>query len=260
MSLGIINRYNLTILVDYSWALYRGAFRFKEFCVINQNGRILTGALFGILQMTELLCQNYPEAQIIFCLDGKPIERQKLFPGYKASRKTTSETPAPEEIQFAKALYNEPFKMLGGIPNVSAVYAEEKEADDLIAKLAILNREAGRDVVIFTSDKDMLQLMQYGANVSKEISDGELVLLGEEYTLSHKDLGVEPKHIPYYRPWKGDASDDIPGAVKAVLSDILREIAIAWYDSGKNELDETLMDQLIAQAGMKCNNIVTGKH
>ena len=246
MTIGIINRFNLAILVDYRYLGYRSAFRFADFSVDTPQGPLLTGSLFGILQFIELIATNYPYAQIFLCLDGKPLERQKLFEGYKKSRVHPDPSNLPSaEVTTFRALHDEPFKMLGGIPNLYAVYHPEKEADDLIAKLSILNREAGKDVVVFTSDKDMMQLMQYGVNMSKEISDGEFVLLTEEYLLNHKALGVEPQYIPYLRPWKGDPSDDIPPAVSRVTSEVLKEIAKGWHDSGQQELTEEILTTII---------------
>ena len=145
--------------------------------------------------------------------------------------------------------------MIGGIPNLVVLQHPEKEADDLMAKLAYLNIQAGKDVVIFTSDKDLMQLMSIGANISKEISDGELVLLTEDYVLSHDKLGVEPKYIPYLRPWSGDPSDDIPAAVLRVSKQIKAEVAKAWYESGQ-ELTEDLMSHILD--GITDVNITAG--
>lgn len=246
MTVGIINRFNLSILVDYRYLGYRSAFRFADFSIDTPNGPLLTGSLFGILQFIELISTNYPFAQIFLCLDGKPLERQKLFEGYKKSRVHPDPSNLPSaQVTTFRALHDEPFRMLGGIPNLHALYHPEKEADDLMAKLAILNREAGKDVVVFTSDKDLMQLMHYGANISKEISDGEFVLLTEEYVMTHKALGVQPKHIPYLRPWKGDPSDDIPAAVSRVSMDVLKRVAEKWYDSGDKDLSENTLISIL---------------
>ena len=242
--LGEINRYNLTVLVDLNYVGIRSGFRFQEFTMTTPSGIVKTGSLFGVLQFLELIATNYPFAQIIICNDGAPTERKKLFEGYKASRVATPDKPVDPEIASWRNLKPELFRMIGGIQNLVVLQHPEKEADDLMAKLAYLNIKAGKDVVIFTSDKDLMQLMSIGANISKEISEGEFVLLQEDYVLNHDKLGVEPKYIPYLRPWSGDPSDDIPPAVSRVSKVIKAEVAKRWYDAGC-DLTESLMTSIL---------------
>jgi 5'-3' exonuclease len=243
--IGEVNRFNLVILLDLNWAGMRSVFRFVDFAVNTSQGRILTGSLFGVLQLIESLSTNYPFAQIIVCDDGSPAERKKLFEGYKASRVPTADNPIKPEVSAWRNLKPELFRMLGGIPNLTVLRHPEKEADDLMAKLAYLNLQAGKDVVIFTSDKDLMQLMAAGANIAKEVSDGELVLLTEDYVLNHDKLGVEPKYIPYLRPWSGDPSDDIPAAASRVSKEIKARVAQGWYDSGNKELTEETLTHIL---------------
>lgn len=192
----------------------------------------------------ELISTNYPFAQIILCDDGAPKERKEMFESYKSSRVATEDKPISMEVSSWRNLKPELFRMLGGIQNLRVMRHPEKEADDLIAKLAYLNIEAGKDVIIFSSDKDLMQLMSIGANISKEISEGELVLLTEDYVLNHDKLGVEPKYIPYLRPFMGDPSDDIPAAVSRVNKPIKVEVAKAWYDADQ-ELTDSLMTSIL---------------
>lgn len=253
--IGEINRFNLTILVDLNYLGIRSAYRFQDFSMSTPTGMVKTGALFGVLQFLELISTNYPFAQIIICNDGAPTERKRMFEGYKASRVATPDKPISIEVHTWRNLKHELFKMIGGIPNLAVLQHPDKEADDLMAKLAYLNIQAGKDVVIFTSDKDLMQLMSIGANISKEISDGELVLLTEDYVLSHDKLGVEPKYIPYLRPWSGDPSDDIPAAVSRVSKQIKAEVAKAWHDAD-TDLTEELMERILD--GITSVNITSG--
>ncbi len=145
---------------------------------MNTNrGPVQTGSLFGVLQFIELISTNYPFAQIILCDDGAPVERKNMFEAYKSSRVSTPDKPISMEVSSWRNLKPELFRMLGGVQNLSVLRHPEKEADDIMAKLAYLNIKAGKDVVIFTSDKDLMQLMSIGVNISKEILDGDLVLL-----------------------------------------------------------------------------------
>lgn len=244
--LGAVNRYNLMILVDLNYLGIRSAYRFDFMSVEKENGPVKTGSLFGVLQFLELLATNYPFAKIILCNDGSTAERKKMFEGYKASRVATEDKPLSLEVSAWRQLKPELFRMIGGIPNLTVLQAPNKEADDLMAKLAFLGLESGRDVVIFTSDKDLMQLMAYGANISKEISNGDLVLLTEDYVLNHDKLGVEPRYLPYLRPWSGDPSDDIPAAVSRVPKQVKAAVAQGWWESGVSELTETILSNIIS--------------
>ena len=238
--IGEVNRYNLTILVDLNYLGIRSAFRFQDFSVTTERGVIKTGSLIGVLQFLELISVNYPFAEIILCNDGSAQERKEMFEGYKASRVPTAEKPVDLEISSWRNLKPELFRILGGIPNLMVLQCPTKEADDLMAKLGYLKIQQGKDVVIFTSDKDLMQMMSIGVNISKEISEGELVLLTEDYVLNHDKLGVEPKYIPYLRPWNGDPSDDIPPAVSRVLKPIRAAVAKRWYELGQPLTDESM--------------------
>lgn len=243
--LGEVNRFNLVILIDLNYLGIRSSYKFDFMSVTKETGIIKTGCLFGVLQLIESIASNYPFAKIIICDDGSPVERKKMFEGYKASRVSTPEKPINPEVQYWRNLKPELFRVLGGIPNLIAIKHPEKEADDLMARLAHIYRAQNRDVVVFTSDKDLMQLMSIGANISNEISDGELVLLTEEYVLNHDKLGVEPKYIPYLRPWSGDPSDDIPAAVSRVPKAVKCAVAQKWCESGVSELTEDLMNSIL---------------
>lgn len=252
MTLGIVNRYNLSIFIDLNYIGIRSAYRFQDFSVLKETGPIFTGSIFGVLQLLENLITNYPLAKIYICDDGSIAERQKLFPGYKGSRRDPNKPPAAE-LSYWRNLKHELQHLIGGFPQVCMLKAKNAEADDLMAKLALLTVESGKDAVIFTSDKDLMQLMSAGVNMSKEVSDGDLVLLGPEYTICHKQLGVAPEYLPYFRPFKGDPSDDIPSAVSRVGTAILQELSKLWYESGQDEMTVTLMESLIN----KCTNNIT---
>lgn len=52
------------------------------------------------------------------------------------------------------------------------------EADDVIASLTQWGREKGLNVVIVSEDKDMLQLVDTGVHILKNVYDKDLALIG----------------------------------------------------------------------------------
>src|SRR5258708_18280943 len=82
------------------------------------------------------------------------------------------------------------------------------EADDVIGTLACRAVEQGHDVVIVSSDKDMLQLVNGHVNMLNPMKD-DLWYDAEE---TEKFMGVKPGQVADLLALKGDSSDNIPGA------------------------------------------------
>src|SRR5665213_3435566 len=76
--------------------------------------------------------------------------RNHLYAEYKAHR-----PPAPEDLVPQFALVREVVEAFG----LPCLEAKNLEADDLIATLARRAKEAGQRVVILSSDKDLMQLV-----------------------------------------------------------------------------------------------------
>ncbi|MBU6371152.1 MAG: DNA polymerase I [Alphaproteobacteria bacterium] len=125
--------------------------------------------------------------------------RNELYPEYKAHR-----PPAPEDLVPQFALIREATRAFG----VPAIDMEGFEADDLIATYARQAREAGANVKIVSSDKDLMQL----------IVDGQVELfdpmkqkpLGPEAVL--EKFGVTPDKVIDVQALMGDSVDNVPGA------------------------------------------------
>src|SRR6185312_754075 len=85
--------------------------------------------------------------------------------------------------------------------------AEGFEADDVLGTLARLARAQGDEVVIVSSDKDLLQLVGPGVRVYNPGKDLMLDEAGVE-----AQLGVRPSQVADLLALRGDAVDNIPGA------------------------------------------------
>ncbi len=79
--------------------------------------------------------------------------RNELYAEYKAHR-----PDPPEELMPQFPLIREAVRAF----NVACIESEGFEADDLIATYARLAREAGAEVTIVSSDKDLMQLVRPG--------------------------------------------------------------------------------------------------
>lgn len=223
------------VLCDYRWVLYRSSFKFNEFKIEENEAEIYTGAVYGVLEFAKTVLSNYDKVELFFCLDGHPVEREKLLPSYKEKRHEADPVP---EIASARALHDEPIKILSTIPNVHFIQDAEREADDLMAMIAF--RELGKNnkPIIFTGDKDLLQLQQFGINISKNIEEGKLQIIPTNFITLHKDFGCAPEELLYLRALNGDKSDEIPQAFyKGGSSKLRLEFAKLWYKSKDRYLE-----------------------
>jgi DNA polymerase I len=123
--------------------------------------------------------------------------RNNIYEEYKANR----DAP-PEELIPQFALVREATDAL----NVARLEMEGYEADDLIATYARQAAEAGAEVTIVSSDKDLMQLVtdkvtMYDAMKNKRIGPDEVV----------EKFGVLPDRVVDVQALAGDATDNVPG-------------------------------------------------
>ena len=153
---------------------------------------------------------KYVNASVIVCYDGTKgrNKRGKLFEDYKANRHRKEGIYLASEHEGSDLRIK--LEEMGLTPNNLfdkwfAAYNEEMEADDIIAELTHKALLAGKNIVILSSDSDLVQLLQYPDvrlhNLKQEVTKTDVV---EKY-------GVEPEQFADWKALSGDASDNIPG-------------------------------------------------
>ncbi|GAB4265708.1 MAG: DNA polymerase I [Pararhodobacter sp.] len=134
---------------------------------------------------------------VIFDHSAKTF-RNDLFPGYKANR-----PELPEDLRPQFPLTREATRAF----NIACIETEGFEADDIIATLTRQAVEAGGDVTIISSDKDLMQLVgphveMWDAMKDRRIGPAEVV----------EKFGVGPERVIDVQALAGDSIDNIPGA------------------------------------------------
>lgn len=143
---------------------------------------------------------------VAVCCDSGKSFRAELDPTYKAQR-PEAQAGLHHQIRLVREQLTRE-----GFP----VWAEKGfEADDVIATATRLAKEAGCHVVIASSDKDLLQLvedseMDRPGVQAMSIKNGELF----DETRVFGKLGVEARQVRDYLTLMGDAADNIKGAYK----------------------------------------------
>jgi DNA polymerase-1 len=125
--------------------------------------------------------------------------RDELFAEYKANR---SETPPDLIVQIP---YVE--RLLAAL-HIPVIQYPGFEADDVIGTLSRKAAEAGCQVVIVSSDKDMLQLVTDRVSMLNPAKDDTWY----DPAKVKEFMGVEPRQVADLLALKGDAVDNIPGA------------------------------------------------
>jgi DNA polymerase I len=124
--------------------------------------------------------------------------RNKLYDQYKAHR-----PPPPEDLIPQFPLMREATRAFG----VPCLELPGYEADDLIAAYACKVRDAGGEVVIVSSDKDLMQLV--GDRVSM-LDTMKNLKIGREQVI--EKFGVPPEKVVDVQALCGDSVDNVPGA------------------------------------------------
>lgn len=157
-----------------------------------------TGALYVYAQMLlRLFLDERPERIcVVFDAPGKTF-RDDLDGGYKANRQ---QAPDDLKIQFP---YFRPLTEALAWP-VLAIPGFE--ADDVIATVTRAARERDWEVVIYSGDKDLMQLVGDGVTVIDAMRN---ITYDRDRVVAK--FGVGPDKLRDYLALVGDTSDNVPG-------------------------------------------------
>lgn len=186
------------LLIDGTALVFRGFYAIPP--LKTSKGQQIN-AVFGFYTiLLNLLIAEKPDYMAV-CFDRQEVTRRKEeYDDYKANREK-----APDE------LYSQigPIKQILTEAGFNLVEKPGVEADDLIATIARENETPNTEVIVYSNDFDLLQLVNdikvlkpgHGRNPNKLMGIDEVV---EKY-------GFTPEFIPDYKGLHGDSSDNLPG-------------------------------------------------
>ena len=189
------------MLVDGNSLTYRAFFALPT-DLTTASGQV-TNAVYGFTSMLINLVRDHRPDQIVVAFDRpEPTFRHETVSTYKANR-----SEAPDILRQQMGLVRQVVEAL----RLPIVEKPGLEADDIIATLATEARDAGREVVIVTGDRDSYQLVEdplvkvlYN---KRGVSD--YALYDEAGILER--TGVPPSRYVQYAALRGDTSDNLPG-------------------------------------------------
>ncbi len=191
---------------------------------LDDDGRHI-GGMAGFMKSLGFAIRSFKPTRVVLVFDGKggSVRRRKIYKEYKANRKPPTRlnrsydmTTDEQERDNMKWQLVSLIDMVECLP-VSILAIDNIEADDTIAYMAELVTKNGGTSIIYSTDKDFLQMVSPYVKlynpVKKKTFDEEIVL--ETY-------GVHPSNFVFYRALLGDKSDNIDGVRGAGEKTVLK--------------------------------------
>jgi 5'-3' exonuclease len=182
-------------LIDGSSYIFRAFFAIPA---LNNAAGLPTNAIFGFTNILLKFLKQYQPHYVAVALDaGRETFRNEMFPAYKGNRPEAPADLIPQFPYFRKVLdaLNLPLLELPGY-----------EADDIIATLCARFAAQGREIVVVSSDKDLMQLVTDGVKLLDSAKDR---WIGRDEV--REKFGVAPEQVIEVMGLMGDAVDNIPG-------------------------------------------------
>jgi len=149
--------------------------------------------------LRKLAKEHAPEYIAAVFESGAPTQRVQEFAAYKANR-TEMPPDLGDQIPYVRRILE--------AMQIPILEYRGFEADDVIGTIARRAAASGTDVVIVSSDKDMLQLVDDRVSMLNPAKDDEWY----DAAKVKEFMGVMPRQVADLLALKGDSVDNIPGA------------------------------------------------
>ena len=187
-------------IIDAYGLIYRSYFAFVSRPLVNARGENVS-AVFGFFRNLKSLMDTHHPAYIAAAFDSRTKTfRHDAYPEYKATRQKT-----PEDLHAQVPLVEEILTALG----IPVLRKDGVEADDVIAALAARCEQQGRQCLILSGDKDLMQLVTGTVSMMRPDKNGGWQHIGPQDVLA--EWGVPPEKMLDLLSLTGDSADNVPG-------------------------------------------------
>ena len=180
---------------------------------LDDNGNHI-GGMSGFLKSIGAAIRDFKPTRVVIVFDGKggSQRRRKIYPEYKSNRKPLTRlnrqydmTTEQQETENMKYQLVSLIEMLECLP-LTVFTMDNIEADDVIAYASELITAQGGESIIYSTDKDFLQMVTETVKVYNPVKKKtfDINTVVETY-------GVHPNNFVFYRALMGDKSDNIGG-------------------------------------------------
>jgi len=182
-------------LIDGSGFIFRA---FHALPPMNRGDGTPVNAVYGFTQMLMKILEDTDADCLAVIFDAARVTfRNEIYADYKANR-----PEPPEELIPQFDLVREAVRAF----NVPAIEMPGFEADDIIATYSRMAKEAGADVTIVSSDKDLMQLVNDRVSMFDAMKNQRI---GAEQVM--EKFGVGPDKVVEVQALAGDSTDNVPG-------------------------------------------------
>lgn len=244
------------ILIDFSWIYNKYYYVAKSKPLrtlkeLESKEHLIPTIRDMFLRFFGLIERSYPSAHVFLVLDPplSSTENYALCEDYKQNRNKEEKKRVYEN--FKEIVGELSLKLSKKFTFIRAI---GYEADQVIASLAETNRD--KKVLIFSGDKDLLQLSYYeNVSISEKYEKGSFLLKtdkeifgkfknskGEDFTR----ISTNKKDILKYRVLKGDTSDNLgpvfPRIKDTEIKSLIRDY---WIDDMSEGLTEARLNDIL---------------
>ncbi len=188
-------------IIDGNSVFYRGYYAMPY--LSTKDGQP-TGGVYGFAVMGLELVKRFKPDYVCVAWDKKGTstkKRKDIYPEYKAGRKT----PPPDFFEQIPILHD----LLAAF-NWPLYEIDDYEADDIMGTLAKQANDQDIDVMLISSDLDMLQLINPLTHVYALKKGFSNIELYNPESFEQK-YGIEVEQFVDLKALKGDSSDNLPG-------------------------------------------------
>ena len=189
----------LLLVIDGTALAFRAFFAIRG--LTDNEGRP-SGALYGYVAALLRALEDHPAQSVVVAWDrGEPTFRHTMEESYKANREDLDEDL---RVQFP---WMREVTDLMGIPSLDQ---SGFEADDIIASLGVQASADGWAVRMFTSDKDLAQVVsEHVSQCPPPKQSADAVILGPADI--EEKYGLPPSKMAEWQALVGDSADNIKG-------------------------------------------------
>ncbi|MFA6865153.1 MAG: 5'-3' exonuclease H3TH domain-containing protein, partial [Sphaerochaetaceae bacterium] len=189
-------------IIDGFGLIFRSYYAFFMNPLLDKDGKNYS-AIYGFFNSLSMVIREYKPDYLVVALDSKgPTFRHDMYDLYKANRDA-----APEDLK-------EQIPVIISLLETMKIPTYAKaglEADDIIASLSDKAVALDLEAVLFTADKDLLQLVNNRVYALRPPKKGQ-----KEYRIFgirevEEEFLIKPNQIIDYLTLLGDAADNIPG-------------------------------------------------
>lgn len=212
---------NPIVILDCNNLCYQAFFTMGNL----SNEELPVGVIYGFLRRLATIAKKFNTKEFYFVFDSQRSYRKKIYPEYKAKRKTNP-------VENIEHLYNQisqlRMEVLPDLGFKNIFLAPSYESDDVIAY--IVRNDNKRNYIIVSTDTDLWQLLNYHVSVYnfKEV-------LTRKWFMEYSG-GLDPWFWGEVLAIKGCTSDNVKGV------DGVGEKTALKYLRGELQTGKALLD------------------